>query len=170
MTRRSKKRGFTGLHPAQLLIWHGVSQSRRHRICTSSVCMYTLGSQFWMLGSCREPFLELFFRSVLGLALAATAACLALPDADMLTATNSRILGHKQHTERRGALSSLFPCCLRVGLYARWQCTIGRCAALTERLYGFTVFLKRKALTEEKIRPFLDPQTPCLLTPSFPKI
>jgi hypothetical protein len=32
-----------------------------------------------------------------GLALAATAACVALPNADMLTATNSRILGHKQH-------------------------------------------------------------------------
>src|SRR3954469_3145470 len=42
-----------------------------------------------MLCSCREPFLELVFRNVPELASAATAACVALPDVDMLTATLS---------------------------------------------------------------------------------
>ena len=34
---------------------------------------------------------------------------------------------------------------------------------------GFTVLSKRTALTEEKRRPFLDPETPCFLTPPTPK-
>ena len=34
---------------------------------------------------------------------------------------------------------------------------------------GFTIFLQRTALTEEKRRPFLGPKTPCFFTLLLPK-
>ena len=76
--------------------------------------MHALGSQFWTLCSCREPFLELVFRIVPrivpALASAAMAACAALPDADMLTAIN------KQHAEQVAGPS--FPCCRGCACFA----------------------------------------------------
>ena len=59
-----------------------------------------------------------------------------------------------------------FLCCLRAGLCAMLD--LAAVPYSPERFCGtagFTVFVKRAALTEEKRRPFLDPETPCFFTP-----
>ena len=92
-----------------------------------------------------------------------------LPDADVegrLAASNNA------RTEAcRAFLSSSFSLLPEAGLCPMavfdWPLCRTWCISLNG-LHGtarFTVFLKRTALTEEKRRPFLDPDTPCFLTP-----
>ena len=61
-------------------------------------CFTLIETRF--LSSLSERFSTL---TIPGLASAATAACRALPDADMLTATNDRILSHRYSLAARGA-------------------------------------------------------------------
>ena len=108
---------------------------------------------------------------------AATAARAALPDANVSTATDSRIPSNNARTESRRAFSARhFPCCLRAGFVPDGSARLAAVLHLLhkpERFCGtasFTVFfLKRTALTEENRHPFLDPETPCFLTPLPPE-
>jgi hypothetical protein len=93
-----------------------------------------------------------------------------LPDADVSKATDS-IPGSNARVVW-GVLSLSFPCCLRGRVVPDSRARLAAVLHLSERscgAAGFAVSLKRTALTEEKRRPFLDPETSCFFYPSYPK-
>ncbi len=95
------------------------------------------------------------------------AARAALPDADVSTATDSRIPSNNARIAQ-GDLSSPFPLLPEGGVAPDGRAQLAAVPHLSERscgAAGFTVLLKRTALTEEKRRPFWDPETPCFWTP-----
>ena len=69
----------------------------------------------------------------------------------------------------QGVLSSSFPLLPEGGVVPDGSARLAAVPHLLHKLElfcgaaGFTVLLKRTALTEEKRRPFLDPKAPCFL-------
>ncbi len=95
------------------------------------------------------------------------AACAALPDADMLTAIN------KQHAEQVAGRSQLvIPLLSGDGAVRDGSARLAAVPHSPERFCGtagFTVFLKRTILTEEKEAPVFGSRDPLFFDPSFPK-
>jgi hypothetical protein len=87
---------------------------------------------------------------------------MALPDADMSTATDSRIPSNTRLKSPRTFSARHFPCCLRAELCPVDSARLAAVPQLlykTERFYGvtgFTVLLKRIVLIEENRCLFLD--------------